>query len=81
MGCYGDGGAIFTDNDEWAHVIRSLSVHGKGNGKYDNIRIGVNSRLDTIQAAILLTKLEAFKNMRWTKLILLQTIIQNNLRT
>lgn len=61
LGCYGDGGAIFTDNDEWAQVIRSLSVHGKGNGKYDNIRIGVNSRLDTIQTAILLIKLEAFK--------------------
>ena len=67
LGCYGDGGAIFTDNDEWAHVIRSLSVHGKGNGKYDNIRIGVNSRLDTIQAAILLTKLEAFKKYEMDK--------------
>lgn len=63
LGCYGDGGAIFTDNDEWAALIRSLTVHGKnGNDKYDNIRIGMNSRLDTLQAAILLPKLEAFKN-------------------
>lgn len=62
LGCYGDGGAIFTDNDEWAAQIRSLTVHGKnGNDKYDNIRIGMNSRLDTLQAAILLPKLEAFE--------------------
>ena len=63
LGCYGDGGAIFTDNDEWAALIRSLTVHGKnGSDKYDNIRIGMNSRLDTLQAAILLPKLEAFRN-------------------
>lgn len=62
LGCYGDGGAVFTDNDEWAALIRSLTVHGKnGNDKYDNIRIGMNSRLDTLQAAILLPKLEAFE--------------------
>ena len=62
LGCYGDGGAIFTDNDEWAALLRSLTVHGKnGNDKYDNIRIGMNSRLDTLQAAILLPKLEAFE--------------------
>lgn len=62
LGCYGDGGAIFTDNDEWAALIRSLTVHGKnGNDKYDNIRMGMNSRLDTLQAAILLPKLEAFE--------------------
>ena len=62
LGCYGDGGAIFTNNDEWAALIRSLTVHGKnGNDKYDNIRIGMNSRLDTLQAAILLPKLEAFE--------------------
>lgn len=61
LGCYGDGGAVFTDNDEWAAMVRSLTVHGKnGNDKYDNIRIGMNSRLDTIQAAILLPKLDAF---------------------
>lgn len=60
LGCYGDGGAIFTDNDEWAELIRSLCVHGKGASKYDNIRIGTNSRLDTIQAAVLKVKLKAF---------------------
>lgn len=63
LGCYGDGGAVFTDNDEWAALLRSLTVHGKnGSDKYDNIRIGMNSRLDTLQAAILLPKLEAFQN-------------------
>lgn len=62
LGCYGDGGAIFTDDDEIASVCRSICVHGKGpGGKYDNIRVGVNSRLDTIQAAILLPKFKAFK--------------------
>lgn len=60
LGCYGDGGAIFTDNDHYAELIRSYSVHGKGSDKYDNIRIGMNSRLDTIQAAILLEKLDVF---------------------
>lgn len=60
LGCYGDGGAIFVDDEELANVIRSICVHGKGpRGKYDNIRVGVNSRLDTIQAAILLPKLKA----------------------
>lgn len=63
LGCYGDGGAVFTDNDEWASLIRSYAVHGKaGDDKYNNIRIGINSRLDTIQAAILLVKLKAFIN-------------------
>lgn len=62
LGCYGDGGAIFTDNDEWAALIRSYAVHGKsGNDKYNNIRLGMNSRLDTVQAAILLPKLKAFE--------------------
>lgn len=60
LGCYGDGGAIFTDNDELAELINSLKVHGKGDSKYDNIRIGLNSRLDTIQAAVLNVKLTAF---------------------
>jgi dTDP-4-amino-4,6-dideoxygalactose transaminase len=62
LGCYGDGGAIFTDNDEWASLMDSLRVHGKGSFKYDNVRIGMNSRLDTIQAAILKVKFDAFKN-------------------
>ncbi len=61
LGCYGDGGAIFTDNDEWAALIKSLRIHGKGDDKYDNVRIGMNSRLDTIQAAILQVKHDAFK--------------------
>lgn len=61
LGCYGDGGAVFTDNDEWANNINSLRVHGKGSFKYDNVQIGVNSRLDTIQAAILIPKFNAFK--------------------
>lgn len=61
LGCYGDGGAVFTDNDEWAAFIRSLRIHGKGADKYDNVRIGMNSRLDTIQAAILMVKLKAFE--------------------
>jgi dTDP-4-amino-4,6-dideoxygalactose transaminase len=60
LGCYGDGGAVFTNNDDLASMIRSLRVHGKGMDKYDNIRIGLNSRLDTIQAAILIEKLSAF---------------------
>lgn len=62
LGCYGDGGAIFTDDDRMADLIRSLCVHGKGpGGKYDNIRVGVNSRLDAMQAAILLPKLKALE--------------------
>lgn len=60
LGCYGDGGAVFTDNDEWAALIASYRIHGKGKDKYDNVRIGLNSRLDTIQAAILQVKLNAF---------------------
>jgi dTDP-4-amino-4,6-dideoxygalactose transaminase len=57
LGCYGDGGALFTADSELAEAIRSLRVHGKGTDKYDNVRIGQNSRLDTLQAAILLPKL------------------------
>ena len=60
LGCYGDGGAVFTDNDELADILSSIRVHGKGTDKYDNIRIGINGRLDTIQAAILLQKLDIF---------------------
>lgn len=60
LGCYGDGGAIFTNDDELAELLNSLKVHGKGKDKYDNVLIGMNSRLDTIQAAILLVKLKAF---------------------
>lgn len=60
LGCYGDGGAVFTDSDEWAALVRSYAVHGKGSMKYDNVRVGMNSRLDTLQAAVLLVKLDAF---------------------
>jgi dTDP-4-amino-4,6-dideoxygalactose transaminase len=60
LGCYGDGGAIFTNDDELAAIIRSLRVHGQGYDKYDNVRIGMNGRLDTIQAAILIEKLKIF---------------------
>ncbi len=67
LGCYGDGGAIFTDNDEWANFINSIKVHGKGTFKYDNVRIGINSRLDTIQAAILQPKFDAFKEYELEK--------------
>ena len=60
LGCYGDGGAIFTNDHDLAELLNSLKVHGKGDNKYDNVRIGVNSRLDSIQAAILNVKLTAF---------------------
>ena len=62
LGCYGDGGAIFTDDEELQALLRSICVHGKGTMKYDNVRIGMNSRLDTIQAAILSVKLKAFSD-------------------
>lgn len=57
LGCYGDGGAVFTDQEEIYQILQSLRVHGKGKNKYDNVRIGINSRLDTIQAAVLLAKM------------------------
>ena len=61
LGCYGDGGAVFTNDDDAAALIRSLCIHGKsGEDKYNNIRIGMNSRLDTLQAAVLEVKLDAF---------------------
>jgi dTDP-4-amino-4,6-dideoxygalactose transaminase len=61
LGCYGDGGAVFTDDDELAATMKSLRVHGQGSDKYDNVRIGLNARLDTIQAAVLLEKLAVFE--------------------
>lgn len=61
LGCYGDGGAVFTDNKEWAELLKSYRIHGKGTDKYDNVRIGMNSRLDTLQAAVLQVKLKAFQ--------------------
>jgi len=60
LGGYGDGGAVFTDNDDWAALYRSVRSHGEGENRYDIIRLGLNARLDTLQAAILLVKLEAF---------------------
>ena len=60
LGCYGDGGAVFTDSDDLAEKMQSLRVHGKGSHKYENVRIGYNSRLDTLQAAILIEKLKIF---------------------
>ena len=60
LGCYGDGGAVFTDDDAWDEVLRSIRVHGQGPHKYENIRLGLNARMDAIQAAILLVKLASF---------------------
>jgi dTDP-4-amino-4,6-dideoxygalactose transaminase len=60
LACYGDGGAVFTDDDALADVMRSLRIHGQGADKYDNVRIGINGRLDTIQAAVLIEKLKIF---------------------
>lgn len=62
LGCYGDGGAMFCDDDSLAELFRSIRAHGKGSDKYDNVRLGINGRLDTIQAAILLVKLEIFED-------------------
>ncbi len=66
LGCYGDGGAVFTDDDIEAKLLKSLRVHGKGKDKYDNVRLGMNSRLDTIQAAALQVKLKAFREYELT---------------
>ena len=60
LGCYGDGGAIFTDDAELAETLRSVRVHGQGSHKYDNVRLGLTARIDTIQAAILIEKLKIF---------------------
>src|SRR5882672_11548482 len=60
LGCYGDGGAVLTDDDDLAQVMRSVRVHGEGRDKYDCVRIGINGRLDTIQAAVLIEKLRIF---------------------
>ncbi len=60
LGCYGDGGAMFTDDDELAETLRSIRVHGQGTDKYDNVRLGLTGRLDTMQAAMLIEKLKIF---------------------
>ena len=62
LGCYGDGGAIFTDNDDLADILSSIRMHGMGKDRYENVRTGVNGRMDTIQAAVLLQKFEIFPN-------------------
>ncbi|HMM88155.1 DegT/DnrJ/EryC1/StrS family aminotransferase [Bradyrhizobium sp.] len=62
LGCFGDGGAIFTDDDALAATLRSIRVHGQGSDKYDNVRIGLTARLDTVQAAILIEKLKIFED-------------------
>jgi len=62
LGCFGDGGAIFTDDDELAHTLRSIRVHGQGSDKYDNVRLGLTARLDTMQAAVLIEKLKIFED-------------------
>lgn len=62
LGCFGDGGAIFTDDDNLAETLRSIRVHGQGSDKYDNVRLGITGRLDTMQAAILIEKLEIFED-------------------
>lgn len=66
LGCYGDGGAVFTNDDEIAALAQSIRVHGKGTMKYDNVRIGLNSRLDSLQAAILQVKFKAFNDYELT---------------
>ena len=60
LGCYGDGGAVFTDDDELASLVRSLRIHGEGVDRYDNVRVGMTGRLDSIQAAVLIEKLKIF---------------------
>jgi len=67
LGCYGDGGAIFTNDTDLAEKMKSIRVHGGGSDKYDNVRIGINGRLDTLQAAILLEKLAIFNNEVWMR--------------
>ena len=62
LGCYGDGGAIFTDSDKYFDILESIRIHGKGVNQYDNVRLGINGRLDTMQAAILIPKLRILKH-------------------
>lgn len=80
LGCYGDGGAVFTNNDEWADLLKSFRVHGKGESKYDNVRIGMNSRLDTIQAAVLLAKLPIFDEQELQEVNKLAEFYSDNLQ-
>lgn len=77
LGCYGDGGAIFTDDDELAKQIVSIRVHGQGADRYDNIQIGINGRMDTIQAAILLAKMEVFERELQTRQVIAKLYSEN----
>ena len=81
LGCYGDGGAIFTNDDQVAELIKSLKSHGKGMDKYDNVRIGINSRLDTIQAAVLKIKFEAFVQHELTAVNQIYQLYNKKLRS
>ncbi len=67
LGCYGDGGAIFTDDEELFNKMKSIRVHGMGSDRYDNVRLGINGRMDTIQAAVLLVKLDIFEDELQTR--------------
>ncbi|OUS69959.1 aminotransferase DegT [Paenibacillus sp. MY03] len=81
LGCYGDGGAIFTNDSSLAEALKSLRVHGKGKSKYDNIQVGVNSRLDTIQASILKVKLKAFVEHELENVNLISRFYNEQLRS
>lgn len=80
LGCYGDGGAVFTDDDELAEKMRSIRIHGKGSDRYDNVRIGLNSRLDTLQAAILQVKFKAFVDYELEKVNQVASLYTEKLR-
>lgn len=80
LGCYGDGGAIFTNNSCLAELLKSIKNHGKGKDKYDNIRIGLNSRLDSVQAAILKVKLNAFIDHELTDVNKVYQLYTENLK-
>lgn len=80
LGCYGDGGAIFANDDQEAEYLRSIAVHGKGTFKYDNVRIGWNSRLDTLQAAILLVKFDALEEFELESINIIASMYTKDLR-
>jgi UDP-2-acetamido-2-deoxy-ribo-hexuluronate aminotransferase len=80
LGCYGDGGAVFTNDDELAALMRSIGIHGKGGDKYDNVRIGLNSRLDTLQAAVLQVKFKAFKEYELERINQAATVYTEKLK-
>ena len=84
LGCYGDGGAVFTNDDDIADILKSIRVHGSGEDKYNNVRLGINGRMDTIQAAILIPKLKIFTdelNRRENIANKYTKILKNNFKT